>query len=275
MTLRRRYDYPCSSTSSCSPVTVKLQKGIYTIEAYGARGGTFIRNGRTHQGGKGGYAKIVYSVDKPTNVYLYIGGEGSYIITGAPGGWNGGGTGGHSGGSGGGATDVRLVSGNWDNRVSLESRIVVAGGGGGAYGGSSLYSPGGNGGGEKGEKLVYDSSVNRKNYDVPCIATQTGCTGGNSTATKGEFGKGAGCPPDADYAHGCGGGGYYGGGCGLRSASGGSGYVANKVGSELVTGQNDGNGYIIITSIPFVTCDRFGGTDVLITIFSPVTTFKI
>lgn len=32
--------------------------------------------------------------------------------------------------NGGGATDVRLVSGNWDSNPSLTSRIMVAGGGG-------------------------------------------------------------------------------------------------------------------------------------------------
>ena len=94
---------------------------------------------------------MFYNVQQSTEVYLYIGGSGSYSnYSNQEGGWSGGGKGSKSGASGGGATDIRLISGSWSDETSLKSRIIVAGGGGGAYAGETYRSVGGDGGGEKG-----------------------------------------------------------------------------------------------------------------------------
>ena len=103
--------------------------GTYRIELWGASGG----DAGPYKGGLGGYTSGYIHLQEGQVLYFYVGGEGSQSSIG---GWNGGGdlTSGQEafGASGGGATDVRLVSGAWNNFDSLKSRIMVAGGGGGA-----------------------------------------------------------------------------------------------------------------------------------------------
>lgn len=103
--------------------------GTYRIELWGASGGDV----GPYKGGLGGYTSGYIHLQEGQVLYFYVGGEGSQSSIG---GWNGGGdlTSGQEafGASGGGATDVRLVSGAWNNFDSLKSRIMVAGGGGGA-----------------------------------------------------------------------------------------------------------------------------------------------
>lgn len=103
--------------------------GTYRIELWGASGGDV----GPYKGGLGGYTSGYIHLQEGQVLYFYVGGEGSQS---AIGGWNGGGNlepGQEAfGASGGGATDVRLVSGAWNNFDSLKSRIMVAGGGGGA-----------------------------------------------------------------------------------------------------------------------------------------------
>ena len=103
--------------------------GTYRIELWGASGGDV----GPYKGGLGGYTSGYIHLQEGQVLYFYVGGEGSQSSIG---GWNGGGdlTSGQEafGASGGGATDVRLVSGAWNNIDSLKSRIMVAGGGGGA-----------------------------------------------------------------------------------------------------------------------------------------------
>ena len=189
MSYVRRYDYQCETNISCDPITVKLKKGFYTFEVFGAKGGTQFINDLAIEGGKGGYAKMSYYIKDPINVYLYIGGSGSYSdVFFEKGGWNGGGNGADSGASGGGATDIRLIPGNWDDEASLKSRIIVAGGGAGGYAGVGCRATGGNGGGEKGTTrtvILGDCKV-----DEVCIADHSGCTGGADRSKKGTFGKG-------------------------------------------------------------------------------------
>lgn len=106
-----------------------LLSGTYKIELWGASGGDIAN----HQGGLGGYTSGYIQLDSAQNLYFYIGGQGQNSDIG---GWNGGQalTTNQSkyGSSGGGATDVRIVNGNWNDFISLKSRIMVAGGGGGA-----------------------------------------------------------------------------------------------------------------------------------------------
>lgn len=127
--------------------------GYYNIELWGAQGGNMTGTGYksdgtsrgqlTYTGGKGAYTKGVIYLTKGETIYIYVGGAGSSNVSlasscsgGDAGGYNGGGTLASGqcayGASGGGATDVRLVSGEWNNFDSLKSRIMVAAGGGGA-----------------------------------------------------------------------------------------------------------------------------------------------
>ncbi len=178
--------------------------GYYKIELWGAKGGD--------NGAKGGYTTGEVYLTKGTNLYFYIGqGNGSTSnatsFNGSPS---------SSGGKpGGGATDVRLVSGAWNNANSLRSRIMVAGGGGAGRGSSGKTGPGGtlvggNGGTATGGK-------------------QTAGGTHQGSYSNGSFGSGG---------NGCGGGGgYYGGGgsgC-IYGAGGGSSYISGYAGSNSVT----------------------------------------
>ena len=112
--------------------------GYYKMECYGAKGGYSRIDGSIGAtGGNGGYTFGVIYLEKGEKLYVYVGGHGADAVVGkdAKGGYNGGGLGtwDHSddeaAGAGGGATDVRLISGEWDNFESLKSRIMVAAGG--------------------------------------------------------------------------------------------------------------------------------------------------
>lgn len=211
------------------PQEITLNKGIYKLEVWGAEGGGYRLSGNADagDGGRGGYATGVLTLNAKQTLYIYVGGHGKSSTGGiANGGWNGGGcawasSSGEPGNGGGGATDIRLVGGAWSNANSLKSRIIVAGGGGG--GGEDTNETGGYGGGTSGGSTYG--------------ATQTSTSGG------GAFGKGAHTPNDG----GGGGGGWYGGGTTNGSqtkptanstadtsatASGGSGYVLTETSSK-------------------------------------------
>ena len=136
--------------------------GNYKIELWGAQGGSSLLDGGIRDisnlssicladgtgkcaGGYGSYTSGDIYLNKNEKLYIYVGGKGTTGIEKqlAPGGYNGGGSGTHdnsdneANGAGGGATDVRLVSGLWNDAASLNSRIMVAAGGGGA---SDTYS---------------------------------------------------------------------------------------------------------------------------------------
>jgi Glycine rich protein len=194
---------------------------------------------------RGGRVVATISVQPGEKLYVFVGGQGEYIV----GGFNGGGEAGIvvSGGGGfggGGASDVRA------NGDTLRDRIIVAGGGGGqgedlTYG----YSDGGAGGGLRGRNGGPPSGSGCSN---------TGRGGGGGRQPKGGFGgsggQGASSGADgqpgtkgilgnggdggdggsltktfyqADGAGGGGGGGYYGGGGG----GGGAGDYARSCGS--------------------------------------------
>lgn len=119
------------------------ESGWYRIELWGASGGDITsQTGKVIAGGKGAYTSGITYFEKGTMLYFYIGGTTST----SEGGANGGGTGGsETGRGGGGSTDVRTVSGAWDLKESLQSRMMIAAGGGGADG-LGAGSPGGDGG---------------------------------------------------------------------------------------------------------------------------------
>ena len=209
--------------------------GSYIMECWGAEGGS---SGVTeYSNGMGGYTQGAINLSSGDNFYVYVGQQGSRVsgqdvYDGA--GWNGGGAG-HDratadrrASGGGGATDIRLVSGNWNNASSLRSRIMVAAGGGGA-----LQQNAGNGGGING---LRGSTWNGNGYGASQIAGGAGATathqgeaGGFGYGGKGEV-RGSG-----------GGGGYYGGGGGAQSTTydgsggGGSSYISGHPGCIAIT----------------------------------------
>ena len=199
----------------------------------------------------GSYVSGEIELNKDEVLYIYVGEEGENGIkktsssqkTNTASTFNGGGQGGTAGGpltasgttnyyihgsSGAGATDVRLVSGDWNNSKSLNSRIMVAGGASGTD----------NGGGLSGykEHVV----ANYENY-AGVQATQTG---GNQF---GVGGNGENAPTNYCNGQAGGGGGYYGGGggkassyqCHIHSASSGSSYISGHTGCVAITSEDD------------------------------------
>ena len=212
------FPYPFTRTFECAPISLYIEPGKYKFELWGANGGDARNDEKSYSlrddsGGKGAYVSGVISIEKRTNFFLYIGGQGEHQWVLQPfyyssGGFNGGGNGGidgYDGGAtdiaykpisaagGGGATDIRMLSDTTD--ASLASRFIIAAGGGGAQSSSSPLSRGGHGG------ILEGMSTNK--YTA------------GGTQSKGLFGKG-----EEGYSYtesnrggsvGGGGAGYYGG----------------------------------------------------------------
>lgn len=187
--------------------------GWYKIELWGAAGGG-------PDGGNGAYVSGMIYLEANDHLYFYIGEKANKAAT-----FNGGGAGSSINSlyfAGGGATDVRLVSGSWDNAESLNSRIMVAAGGGG-QGGPSLGVPGGNGG----TLIGGAGSTTNTSVADPTLAyggTQSlggiHGTGSSNSGSSGKFGVGG---VGGNHLAG-GGSGYFGGGAsGVSSTVGGSG----------------------------------------------------
>ncbi len=209
------------------------EDGNYEIELWGA--------GPEDAGGA--YTKGIINLKAGEKLYFYIGEQGDWcsVTPCGEGGYNGGGNSGYYRGagntSGSGATDVRLVSGEWNDLESLKSRIMVAGGGG-ASGTSS-----GNAGGLIGYQNYNSGYVGYGGYG----GTQT--SGGSRASTW----KGAGTPTSGGFGFGGngshsassgfgggGGGGYYGGGGGSGATSGawggggGSSFISGHAGAIAI-----------------------------------------
>ena len=148
--------YTFSYTGSYQTFTVP-STNRYLIELWGASGGDNYKQNNcgtsvTSKAGCGAYTKGTITLKEGTDLYIYVGGKGTYgagnsRFGGPTGGFNGGGDGGNaSSGSGGGATDIRLTAGDATNTTSLKSRIMVAAGGGGSDNYSSTISDDGSGG---------------------------------------------------------------------------------------------------------------------------------
>lgn len=214
------------------------ETGKYYVELWGASGGTYS----TIAGGKGAFTSGNISLAKGTILYIYVGQAGATLD--APTGqkFNGGGTAGtlYNTNSGGGGTDIRLISGTWNNTLGLRSRIMVAGGGGGADG-YNTGSIGGSAGGLVGG--AGSQSGTGTGYTNAGAGTQTsGGSGGTSALTIGGPGYfGMGGYVDAYTGHGGGGGGgWYGGGHGgvnygvVGSGAGGSSFISGYSGCNAV-----------------------------------------
>ena len=213
----------------------------YKIECWGAQGCGWGYSGGQVPGGKGGYARGTYSINKEQNIYIAVGGEGQSSS------WNGGGRGTLSC-PGGGATSIQkslLSDGQLYRYESVKNTdvLIVAGGGGGSewyYSLSDIITPtGGAGGGMAG---VDGSTGYVPGDSCPGGKGGTQDAGGKSTGLRssqsivdGSFGKG-GYSSGGDGG-GQGGGGWYGGGAAdlAGGGGGGSGHINTLLISNGVT----------------------------------------
>ena len=236
--------------------------GIYKIQLWGAQGGLSKNAGTGNytstEENYGSYVSGEIRLNNNSKIYLYVGGAGicdavstcsnSSEDVNLNGGYNGGGNISSAGSiscSGGGATDVRIISGSWDDESSLRSRIMVAGGSGGLGG---LGSLGGSAGGLLSYEGSYNSSVGGHYKTIQSPADQTeGATTSNIRVNpfgypneNGSFGKGG-----RGAGHYCGGsaggGGWYGGAgsSNMGGGSGGSSYISGHTGCVGVTSKTD------------------------------------
>jgi hypothetical protein len=149
------------------------------------------------------------------------------------------------GGIGGGSTDFRLVAGDWNNHISLNSRIMVAGGGGGGGSdnnlGANKNADGGAGGGlTAGEGLVAGSTtdINATGGTQISGGTKASITNESGKPNDGKFGMGG----SLIFHGGGGGGGYYGGGAGtiktnrgiVSGGGGGSSFISGFTGCVAI-----------------------------------------
>jgi len=204
--------------------------GYYQLETWGAQGGVKVAGGSSTIG-YGGYATGAIYLQKNTELYITVGGQGNTTSSAGvkvAGGYNGGGIGysyngdTRGGASGGGATHIARNNNlgelfNYsDNKDDL---LIVAGGGGGSDQCCNGYSKvPGSGGGYIGTNGTYTSST---------VYGGSQTLGGSGNFS-GSFGQGANCTSN-DCAGG--GGGYYGGGAntgGGGYGGGGSGYIGNS-----------------------------------------------
>ena len=260
--------------------------GSYTLEVYGAQGGS-SRDAPVKTGGKGGYSKGTASLTRLTNsaqtkIYVVIGTKPSDY----QGGYNGGGQGTHDpddgnwySGGGGGATHIGKSNATLKNTTKA-NLYIVAGGGGGAgetnVGGTGGGTTGGDGGGK-------DTYKGRGGTQSAGGATPAGVA--TSIAVKAGYGQG-GYSSAIDWVHlsenatvrywsGGGGGGLYGGSAGEWSSNGtssspswcgggggGSGYTGGVSSASMTNGSRAGNGYAKITYDPTQTVkfNANGGT---------------
>lgn len=253
-------DQTLGYTGSQQTLTVPAT-GYYTLEAWGAQGGS-----STNAGGNGGYSKVVYQLTQGTTLYIYCGGAGSARsgTTGGAGGWNGGGKGGNAytgyngGGGGGGATHIatsqigaitannNLYTGTAANPTAKTGLLLVAGGGGGGtYQSGAGY--GGAGGGDTIDDIIGYNAEGGGKYNSSQL------TFGGSQGVDGRD------YIDANVGQAKGGSGGHGGGFKAVSSvsnqdrsyggSGGTGWVisTNAYSGSTTAGQRSGNGMARIT----------------------------
>ena len=223
--------YSTANTTSNAYYTFTAQAtGKYKLQVWGAQGGT--RSTTYGTGGLGGYSVGTIELQKNDKLYVYVGGKGASSASSTSlvsGGYNGGGGSKYYGGTGGGATDIRFVSGTYNNSASLYSRVIVAGGGGGAQGraSTSYKANGGAGGGATGQTGGYYGTLTAASNGGPggTISAAGKVINSSYGNTAGAFGVGG----NGDYRStsyygvGAGGGGWYGGGTGYYRYAGGGG----------------------------------------------------
>ena len=233
------FDYTGGEQTFITPVS-----GTYKVELWGAGAG----NDNTTLS-FGSYTSGFIKLKLGMLMYVYVGENGFKTVTGKDNKsfrFNGGGYGNfvcykyHSTTSigpygfnlvGGGATDIRIVSGEWNDFSSLKSRLMVAAGSGGINM-RERYNSYGNGGGLYSEDGGYFGNEKYK---------ATGATQTSPGSVNGKFGIGGYAIYGGDNCDindgGGGGGGYYGGG---GSSTGNNVYQASTGagGSSFISGHN-------------------------------------
>jgi hypothetical protein len=220
--------------------------GSYTLDLYGAQGGTTSQ----FTGGLGGRAQGTITLTAGQTINIYVGEQPSVTT----GGWNGGGNSGGNGRGGGGASDIRVGG------TALNNRVVVAAGGGAGGLTSTGYtgSNGAIGGGSTGNSSTGSSGGTSSGGAGTQSAggTSTGCCGVGTAGTLGIGGNGAnglsGCSSYTDGWGGGGGGGYYGGGGGGNcgggvGGGGGSSFIGGITGGTTTAGVRTGHGQVTIS----------------------------
>ena len=235
------FDY----TGSPEEFTVPCN-GTYKLETWGAQGGSI---NTTYYGGYGAYSKGNIDLQKDDNLFVTVGGSGSYRVNNTDeiaidGGYNGGGNGygmwsdspgfSYYNTSGGGATHVAFGTTNRGilyNYKDYKDEIVMVAAGGGAssymYYSNEIYenSIGGHAGGIEGSKytVTYNESFFEQYFCGFNNANQEQASSHcyNGTITASTFGFGA------IHING-GGGGYYGGTGSGFGGTGGSSYINNS-----------------------------------------------
>jgi uncharacterized protein YjdB len=230
------------------------------VDMYGGAGGwpccSWSSSSSAGPRALGGRVQCTLNVTPSSQLYVYVGGQGTDNLnsgTQCPGGWNGGGVGGASGSAfcagGGGETDIRTST----TGAYATSVIAVAGAGGG---GGDFSPVGGAGGGTTGGT---GQTVSLSTSGGACGGGQTGpsCTTGSGLGTQGQGGT---C---TCYSEGGGGAGWWGGNGGTAgdgAGGGGSSYPAapNSVVTAIVHTQGysgaTSNGQAVIT----VLCNNPG-----------------
>ena len=226
----KKWDYDFQNRSQ---EFTAICSGTYKIELWGA--------GNTYAGG--GYTKGEIELTNNDTFYVYVGEKGHTISNGDPeGGFNGGGNSsptsqGKTGAGGSGATDIRTVSGDWDNFASLKSRIMVAGGAGGNNANAFLGSNGGGLDGYDGYNTTYAQYIGKGATQLSGGALPTKYNVAQTNGTVGLFGKGGVggmSRDDTPTGGGSGGGSGYFGGSGASGLS--SGTFPGGGGSSFISG---------------------------------------
>ena len=215
-----------------SAQTLTLPVGSWSIQCWGANGGSITTLGGS---GMGGYSTGKLQTTTPVTLNVYVGGAGANATgntsSAGAGGWNGGGGGaavGRSGAGGGGATDVRLGG------IGATNRIIVAGGGGGAaYYGSTLISSSVAAGGHGGATTAGNGNIINSSGVIT--------TGGGGQGANGATPGAASFITSNGTSTGGGGGAYSGGSLGQQGIGGGAGGAQGPGGSGS-TGSSAGGG---------------------------------
>lgn len=272
------FDYTGGEQSFTIP-----HSGYYKLEAWGAQGGNISGNAYTssnslresnitYYGGNGAYTTGEIYLTEGTILYIHVGGtvvENNASTCNAVGGYNGGISLASNqcayGSPGGGATDIRTVSGQWNNFDSLKSRIMVAAGGGGAN--FRNYGYGEDNGGEGGELVGLNGyeSMKSGSYFRPDYPRGyfigTGATQKSTGSSIHYYINGTIINELVDAVQSGGGGGYYNGGYSAHGgAGGGSSFISGYAGCDAIaenststniihTGQpNHYSGYVFVNS---------------------------
>ena len=153
--LARKYD----CTQSVETFTA-LEDGTYTLECWGGQGSN-IGTGNI-AGGKGGYARGMYTMNKEKSIFICVGGYGNGYNNRIPGVGN-------PGYVGGGATSITTTNrGELSNFNSFRGEVLLVAGGGGAQDAGEGTPIAGVGGGDEG------GSGTGGSYSYGTGGTQTG-----------------------------------------------------------------------------------------------------